>query len=90
MRISTRRVRELRDNQTEAEKTAWYLVRSRRVGARFRRQCRIEKWVIDFYCFERRLAIELDGGAVYRGVPDHPPPYTSRARRLHGNIAENS
>src|SRR5271165_249173 len=62
MRISTQRVRELRHNQTEAEKAAWHLVRSRRLGAKFRRQCRIEKWVIDFYCFEHRLAIELDGG----------------------------
>ncbi|HMD97918.1 MAG TPA: endonuclease domain-containing protein [Terriglobia bacterium] len=62
MRIPTQRVRELRHNQTEAEKAAWHLVRSRRLGAKFRRQCRIEKWVIDFYCFEHRLAIELDGG----------------------------
>jgi uroporphyrinogen-III synthase len=33
------------------------------LGAKFRRQCRIEDWVVDFYCFEQRLAIELDGGA---------------------------
>jgi len=32
------------------------------LGAKFRRQCRLENWVIDFYCFEHRLAIELDGG----------------------------
>ena len=62
MRIPTRRVRELRHKQTEAEKAAWHLVRGRRLGAKFRRQCRIEKWVVDFYCFEYRLAIELDGG----------------------------
>jgi len=62
MRIPTQRVRELRHKQTEAEKAAWHLVRGRRLGAEFRRQCRIEKWVVDFYCFEYRLAIELDGG----------------------------
>ena len=62
MRIPTHRVRELRRNQTEAEKAAWYLLRGRRLGAKFRRQCRIENWVVDFYCFERRLAVELDGG----------------------------
>ena len=28
---------------------------------KFHRQWRIENWVVDFYCFERRLAIELDG-----------------------------
>jgi uroporphyrinogen-III synthase len=32
------------------------------LGAKFRRQCRIENWVVDFYCFEHRVAIELDGG----------------------------
>jgi uroporphyrinogen-III synthase len=63
VRIPTQRVRELRSNQTEAEKAAWYLLRRRRQGAKFRRQCRIENRVVDFYCFEHRLAIELDGGA---------------------------
>jgi len=62
VRIPTQRVRELRHSQTEAEKAAWYLLRDRRLGGKFRRQCRIENWVVDFYCFEHRLAIELDGG----------------------------
>ena len=62
VRIPTPRVRELRRSQTEAEKAAWYLLRGRKLGAKFRRQCRIENWVVDFYCFEHRLAIELDGG----------------------------
>jgi uroporphyrinogen-III synthase len=52
----------LRRSQTEAEKAAWCLLRGRKLGAKFRRQCRIESWVVDFYCFEHRLAIELDGG----------------------------
>jgi len=60
--LPTQRVRELRSNQTAAEKAAWYLLRGRRLGAKFRRQCRIENWVVDFYCFEHRLALELDGG----------------------------
>ena len=62
MRIPTPRVRELRRNPTEAERAAWYLLRARGLTAKFRRQCRIENWVVDFYCFEHRLAIELDGG----------------------------
>jgi very-short-patch-repair endonuclease len=62
MRTPTQRVRELRRRQTEAEKAAWYLLRGQRLGAKFRRQCRIDNWVVDFYCFEYRLAIELDGG----------------------------
>jgi very-short-patch-repair endonuclease len=61
VRLPTPRVRELRRSQTDAEKAAWYLLRGRKLGAKFRRQCRIENWVVDFYCFEHRLAIELDG-----------------------------
>ena len=62
MRIGTRRVRELRHQQTEAEKQAWHLLRDRRLGLKFRRQYPIENCVVDFYCCEHRLAIELDGG----------------------------
>ncbi len=62
MRISTQRVRELRHRQTEAEKAAWHLLRDRRLGLKFRRQYPIENYVVDFYCCERHLAIELDGG----------------------------
>jgi len=62
VRIPTQRVRELRRNQTAAEKAAWHLLRGQRTGTKFRRQCRIENWIVDFYCFEYRLAIELDGG----------------------------
>jgi very-short-patch-repair endonuclease len=61
LRVPTKRVRELRHNQTPAEKAAWYLLRDRSLGLKFRRQVPIEGHVVDFYCFERRLAIELDG-----------------------------
>ncbi len=70
MRIPFQRVRRLRHNQTDAERASWYLLRGRRLGAKFRRQCRIEKWVVDFYCFECRLAIEPSG--VIGGVHSQP------------------
>ena len=66
VRIPTQRARELRRDQTDAERMAWYLLRGRKLGAKFRRQCRLENWVIDFYSFEHRLAIELDGGVHAR------------------------
>jgi very-short-patch-repair endonuclease len=37
------------------------LLRGWQLDAKFRRQCQIEDWMVDFYCFEHRLAIELDG-----------------------------
>ncbi|MGA3328002.1 MAG: endonuclease domain-containing protein [Terriglobia bacterium] len=62
MKIPTPRVRELRRTPTEAERAVWRLLPDRRLGAKFRRQFRIENGVLDFYCFQHRLAIELDGG----------------------------
>jgi len=61
VRVPTKRVRELRHRQTEAEKAAWYLLRDRSLGLKFRRQYPIDNYAVDFYCFERRLAVELDG-----------------------------
>jgi very-short-patch-repair endonuclease len=51
-----------RESGTDAEKSAWYLLRNRQVGGmKFRRQCPIEKYIVDFYCCGAALAIELDG-----------------------------
>jgi hypothetical protein len=43
VRIPTQRVRELRRTQTDSEKAVWYQSRDRRLGAKFRRQCRSEQ-----------------------------------------------
>ena len=57
------RRRELRRNQTEAEKTFWMHVRHKRFyGMKFFRQYSAGSYVLDFYCPELKLAIELDGG----------------------------
>jgi very-short-patch-repair endonuclease len=63
MKVPTTRVRELRRHETEAEKRAWHLLRARRAGLKFRRQFPVGSFVVDFYCFEARLAVELDGSA---------------------------
>jgi very-short-patch-repair endonuclease len=58
-----KRVRELRRNATDAEKLLWELLRNRQLaGAKFRRQHPIGSYIIDFYCHDKKLAIELDGG----------------------------
>ncbi len=57
------RRRELRRNQTEAEKALWKLIRARQVqGMKFFRQYSVGPYIIDFYCPTLKLAIELDGG----------------------------
>lgn len=55
--------RQLRTTQTDAEGLLWSLLRNRRLAnAKFRRQHPLGPYVLDFYCHEKRLAIELDGG----------------------------
>jgi very-short-patch-repair endonuclease len=54
--------RKMRQLPTETEARAWELLRDRRcLGLKFRRQQVIRGFIVDFYCAERRLAIELDG-----------------------------
>jgi very-short-patch-repair endonuclease len=54
--------RKLRKSVTSAEERAWWLLRNRRLsGLKFRRQHPVGKCVVDFYCSQARLAVELDG-----------------------------
>ncbi len=54
--------RDMRRVPTVAEEALWDRLRSKRLaGLKFRRQHPIGRFVIDFYCVERGLAIEVDG-----------------------------
>jgi len=54
--------RELRTKQTDAETLLWYFLRNRDFcGIKFRRQHPVCGYILDFYCHEANLAIELDG-----------------------------
>jgi very-short-patch-repair endonuclease len=58
--------RKLRKNQTDAEKLLWSILRSRQLlGLKFRRQQPIGPYILDFYCHDYKLCIELDGGQHY-------------------------
>ncbi|MFT4249219.1 MAG: endonuclease domain-containing protein [Pseudomonas sp.] len=58
----TSSARALRGRMTDAEHRLWYRLRDRRLfGCKFRRQCPIGPYVVDFACLERHLVIELDG-----------------------------
>ena len=63
--------RELRTRETPAEVILWEALRDRRLdGLKFRRQHPIGRFVVDFCCAERSLAIELDG-EVHAGQGAH-------------------
>ena len=54
--------RELRQQATWAEKRAWEILRDRRcLGFKFRRQFPFRGFVLDFFCRELSLNIEVDG-----------------------------
>ncbi|MDO8700293.1 MAG: N-6 DNA methylase [Deltaproteobacteria bacterium] len=54
--------RSLRKNATPAESVAWELLRDRRfLGLKFRRQHQIGDYIVDFFCDEKKLVVELDG-----------------------------
>ena len=56
------RQRRLRREPTEPEKKLWRHLRNRQVaGLKFRQQVWLGPYIVDFFCAEARLAIELDG-----------------------------
>jgi len=64
------RARQLRRDETWAEKLMWRWLRDRRFsGYKFRRQHPVGDYILDFFCEEAELSIELDGSQ--HGFPDH-------------------
>ncbi len=54
--------RALRKEPTTSEALLWEALRGRKLaGRKFRRQHPIGRFVVDFYCHEERLAVEVDG-----------------------------
>ena len=54
--------KKLRKSLTPAEATLWKNLQNRNLkGRKFRRQHSIENYIVDFYCPEERLVVELDG-----------------------------
>ncbi len=60
--VLTAAARKLRNNPTDAEQHLWSVIRRKHLGVKFRRQAVIGRFIVDFVCFERKLAIEVDGG----------------------------
>lgn len=65
VRALTPFARENRQNATNAEMLMWRLLRGKQLGAKFRRQHPVGSYILDFYCHDHRLAIELDGSQHY-------------------------
>ena len=63
---------------TPAEATLWTKLRGFH-GRRFHRQTSIENYVVDFYCAEKKLILEIDGAIhLLYGKPE-----ADRKRQMH-------
>lgn len=72
--------RQLRKNSTLAEVLLWQNIKGKCYGYEFHRQVPINEYIVDFYCHELRLAIEIDGNTHdYNFVYDE-----ARQRQLEG------
>lgn len=74
LRASTFRARKLRREATPAERALWQLLRGRQLGAKFKRQQPLGPYIVDFFCEEAWLVIELDGAGHF------PRPQTDIVR----------
>ena len=53
--------KELRQNMTFSEVLLWNELKGKQLGVRFSRQIPIDNYIVDFYCKDLMLAIEIDG-----------------------------
>ena len=51
----------LRNRETFAEKLLWSRLRNKQLGYHFRRQHPLSNYVVDFFCEQLKLVIEVDG-----------------------------
>ncbi|MBN1367235.1 MAG: endonuclease domain-containing protein [Dehalococcoidales bacterium] len=62
-KAGTKLARELRHNQTDAERKLWSQLRNGHLnGVKFRRQQPIGNYIVDFISFDKKLIVEVDGG----------------------------
>ncbi len=76
------RRKNLRKNSTDLENILWQRIRNKQIsGFKFWRQYSVGAYILDFYCPQKRLAIELDGGQ--HGNPDNVDYDNERTKYLN-------
>jgi very-short-patch-repair endonuclease len=81
-RLTVHRAKQLRGRMSLPEVLLWKAIREDRLGVRFRRQHPCGPYVLDFYCDQFRLAVEVDGSG--HGLGDNPGHDERRDRWLAG------
>jgi very-short-patch-repair endonuclease len=59
--LSKDRARQLRKKMTPPERRLWKALKARPQGFKFRRQHEFDPYVLDFFCYEAGVAVEVDG-----------------------------
>ena len=58
--------KQLRKNMTLGEIALWREIKRKKLGFQFSRQIPIDQYIVDFYCKDLRLAIEVDGSIHFK------------------------
>ena len=75
--------RTMRKEQTNVEALLWSILRNRKFGGyKFRRQVPFGGYILDFFCDQCNLAIELDGGG--HATPEQAEYDRVRSKALDG------
>ena len=72
--------KELRKNMTFGEIALWREIKGKKLGVQFSRQIPIDNYIIDFYCKNLFLAIEVDGSIHFK--EGHEEKDQRRQKRL--------
>ena len=73
---------EHRNNPTDAESALWSMLKGSNLGYKFRRQHIVGDCIVDFFCCENNLCIEIDGG--YHNIPSQIKSDAERTKYLEG------
>ena len=57
----SKRAKKMRNNPTKAERILWERLKHKQLGAKFRQQHIVNKFIVDFCSIEKALVIEVDG-----------------------------
>jgi very-short-patch-repair endonuclease len=68
--------KKLRETMTISEAMLWNGLKQKQLGYDFDRQKPINEYIVDFYCKQLKLAIEIDGESH-----DHPDAYLNDIKR---------
>ena len=70
--------KQLRNHLTPPEARLWIYIKGSQSGYKFRRQHAIKNFILDFYCPEKKLAVEVDGA-----THDNPKNYDYDLKRTN-------